>query len=70
MFVEQPQRSGLRWRTASSCGGGACVQVAATNSGVAVRDSKDVSGPMLHYTPDEWREFIEAAKRGEFDSLE
>lgn len=34
---------------------------------VLVRDSKDPDGPVLHFTPDEWRAFIKGAKDGEFD---
>jgi hypothetical protein len=48
------------WRTSSfSNNGGACVEVADNLSGiVAIRDSKDSSGPVLLLTPIQWREFI------------
>ena len=48
------------WRTSSfSNNGGACVQVADNLSGiVAIRDSKDRSGPVLLLTASQWREFI------------
>ena len=36
-------------------------------SGVAVRDSKDPNGPVLHYTDAEWRAFLHGARNGEFD---
>jgi hypothetical protein len=36
---------------------------------VAVRDSKNPSGPVLTYTPREWDAFLDGAKKGEFDSL-
>lgn len=45
-----------------------CVETAFLPDGhVAVRDSKDRSGPALVYTPREWDAFIEGAKAGEFD---
>ena len=45
-----------------------CVETAFLPDGrVAVRDSKDRSGPALVYTPGEWRAFIAGAKDGEFD---
>ena len=48
------------WRTSGfSNNGGACVEVADNLSGiVAIRDSKDSSGPILLLTPIQWRELI------------
>jgi hypothetical protein len=34
---------------------------------VAVRDSKDPTGPMLLFTPLEWRAFLAGVRDGEFD---
>jgi hypothetical protein len=34
---------------------------------IAVRDSKDPSGPVLSYPVEAWAAFIEGAKSGEFD---
>ncbi|MFD0657054.1 DUF397 domain-containing protein [Thermocatellispora tengchongensis] len=49
-------------------GNGQCVEVA-TNLPrvVAVRDSKDRTGPVLTFTHDEWKAFIGGIQRGEFD---
>ncbi len=45
-----------------------CVETAFLPSGhVAVRDSKDRAGPVLLYTPREWRAFIAGVKDGEFE---
>ncbi|TDC70885.1 DUF397 domain-containing protein [Actinomadura sp. GC306] len=44
-----------------------CVEVAAMEDTVAARDSKDVSGLVLGFTRDEWRVFLNDAKRGAFD---
>jgi hypothetical protein len=58
------------WRTSSysSANGGQCVEVARNLPGVvAVRDSKNTSGPALIFTPDEWRAFLSGASAGEFD---
>jgi Domain of unknown function (DUF397) len=48
------------WRTSSfSNNGGACVEVADNQPDlIAVRDTKDRSGPILLLTPIQWREFI------------
>jgi hypothetical protein len=32
-----------------------------------VRDSKDRSGPVLAFDPDQWRAFIDGVKQGDFD---
>jgi len=58
------------WRKSSYSGsnGGNCIEVADNLPGVvAVRDSKDPSGPVLAFMPDEWRAFTAAIKAGEFD---
>jgi hypothetical protein len=67
---------GLRWRKSSRSGGngGDCVEVAASRTGagaataiVAVRDSKDPSGPKLLVTPTAWRALTDGIKRGRLD---
>ena len=61
--------TGPTWRTALSCNGGACVQVAATKNGVLLGNTRQPSGPVLSYTPDEWRKFVAGIKKGDFDDL-
>ncbi len=61
---------GAIWRksTRSGSNGGDCVEVADNVSDVvAVRDSKDSSGPVLTFARDEWKAFIDGAREGEFD---
>ncbi|MFF0365779.1 DUF397 domain-containing protein [Micromonospora sp. NPDC005087] len=58
--------TGAVWRKSTRSGGngGNCVEVATNIPGVvAVRDSKDVTGPLLTFTAQEWTDFIGAAKR-------
>jgi hypothetical protein len=63
--------SGAYWKKSSqSMGNGNCVEVAPLGRGhVGVRDSKDKTGPVLQFTPDEWSAFIGGVRNGEFDSL-
>lgn len=63
---------GLAWRKSSKSGpiSDNCVEVAAVGDGsVAVRHSKHRQGPVLAYTQDEFRAFVEGAKDGDFDDL-
>lgn len=58
------------WRKSSysSGGEGQCVEVAAlTGRGVALRDSKDVEGPMLSIAPSAWASLLAGLKDGSFD---
>jgi hypothetical protein len=66
--------TGAAWRKSSFSGGngGACVEVAIVPGGtegsdgaVALRDSKDASGPALLFSMGEWREFTRAVRHGE-----
>ncbi len=60
----------LAWRKAKrSVGNGACVEVARSGAGFAVRDSKDPSGPVITYGGEVWQAFVNAAKNGRFDTL-
>lgn len=44
-----------------------CVEVAFVDGAIAVRDSKNSTGPVLIFTPQEWDAFVGGAKDGEFD---
>ena len=46
---------------------GDCVEVAKTDEGIVVRDSKNRDKGTLTFTPDEWDAFVVGAKNGEFD---
>lgn len=57
------------WRKSTRSGPNCdnCVEVAFLGGAIAVRDSKNQSGPALVFTPDEWDAFVGGAKDGEFD---
>lgn len=53
--------TGARWRKSTKSGGngGDCVEVAGNLPRVvAVRDSKDPTGPVLTFAPAAWRAFV------------
>ena len=49
---------------------GACVEVAPVRGGqlMAVRDSKDKSGPVLIFRSEMWQAFVSGVKNGQFGS--
>jgi len=57
------------WRKSSFSGGngGDCVEVATLADGIAMRDSKDRTGPVLTFAPDEWAAFTAGVREGQFD---
>ena len=57
------------WRKSSYCEDSSCVEVACVKDYVLVRDSKDLSGPILKFNVLEWRAFVAGVHQGEFDSL-
>jgi len=60
--------NGLTWRKSSrSAAAGHCVEIATAAAGVLVRDSKDVSGPVLEFGPAGWADFVAGVRGGEFD---
>lgn len=52
----------FQWRTSSASASGECVEVGGNGELVAVRDSKDRSGPALAFTVSAWREFTAAMR--------
>ncbi|MEO3748553.1 DUF397 domain-containing protein [Plantactinospora sp. B5E13] len=57
--------AGARWRTSTRSGdnGGECVEVADNLTDVvAVRDSKDQTGPVLAFSPYAWSAFVAGVK--------
>ena len=63
--------SDARWvKSSLSLSNGNCVEVANLAGGtVGVRDSKDVKGPVLRFTPAEWDAFLGGVRNGEFDGF-
>jgi hypothetical protein len=55
------------WRKGTRSGNNGCVEVAFVEDQVAVRDSKDRSGPVLVFTAHEWEAFIGGVRTGEFE---
>jgi len=54
----------ITWRKSSYSGnsGGQCVEVGNAARVIAVRDSKDPSGPVLAFGPQDWQRFTDRVK--------
>jgi Domain of unknown function (DUF397) len=60
----------LSWHKSSYSGngGGSCVEVGTgLPDKVAIRDTKNLAGPVLTVSDHVWTEFVEAIKLGELD---
>ena len=68
--AEKPD-SGPYWvKSSLSFSNGNCVEVANLSEGeIGVRNSRDVQGAVLRFTPDEWHAFLGGVRNGEFDSF-
>ena len=68
MFFEEAQARILNWRKATrSIGNGNCVEVGSADGEVAIRDSQDLTGPMIRYSAGGWQSFVHEVRRGNFD---
>jgi hypothetical protein len=58
---------GPTWRKSARSAANGCVEVASFEDAVAIRSSKDRSGAILLFSPEEWRDFLGGVRAGEFD---
>lgn len=67
--MDTPDFTGATWRKSSRSGdnGGQCVEVAFVGEAVAMRDSKNPTGPALVFTPGEFSAFVRGVMDGEFN---
>ena len=60
----------LNWRkSARSVNNGNCTEVASMPGTVIVRDSMDPETLVLRYSARSWVSFLDAARRGRYDSM-
>jgi hypothetical protein len=58
---------GLSWFRSSTCADHSCIEVAADDDHIYVRDGED--GAVLRFTRDEWVAFRDGVKLGDFDAI-
>ncbi|NUT37165.1 MAG: DUF397 domain-containing protein [Hamadaea sp.] len=56
----------IAWKRSQRCDSNACVEVAALDEHVLIRDSKDPDGPVLRFTRAEWEAFAGGLVDGDF----
>jgi hypothetical protein len=57
-------------KSSLSYANGSCVEVGDLKGGlVGIRNSRDVTGPVLRFTSDEWKAFMHGIRKGDFDSI-
>ena len=61
-----PEPTDIVWRKSSLSTGSECVEVAFIAESVALRHSKDPSGPVLTFTQAEWDAFLGGVRLDEF----
>ncbi|TDC82584.1 DUF397 domain-containing protein [Micromonospora sp. KC606] len=61
------QLADVAWRKSTRSQTSNCVEVAPLSTAVALRDSKDPSGPVLLFNRAGWLGFVSGAKNGQFD---
>jgi hypothetical protein len=67
---ERPGPGSYWVKSSLSFANGNCVEVAGLPDGrIGVRNSRDVTGPILRFTSDEWHAFLGGVQNGEFDSF-
>jgi hypothetical protein len=59
----------LNWRVSRTCDSGACIMVARNGDFVVFGNTSRPDGPTYSYTKVEWKEFLAAAKLGDFDDI-
>ena len=65
----KPDLTGAKWfKSSKSANNGQCVEVAFVDGQVAVRDSKNPTGPTLVFTAAEWTAFVGGVAAGEFEA--
>jgi hypothetical protein len=63
----QASRSARTWVKSGRCDTSSCVEASFSSDGIAVRNSTDPNGLMVHFTREEWIAFVGGVRDGDFD---
>ena len=68
--LERPGPGSYWIKSSLSYANGNCVEVASLPGGaIGVRNSRNSAGPVLRFTPEDWRAFLGGVRNGEFDRI-
>jgi hypothetical protein len=59
----------LNWHRSSDCEASACIEVAAAEGWIYLRNNKQPEGVRLRLSADVWTRFRHGIKRGDFDMM-
>jgi hypothetical protein len=59
----------LAWRRSTTCEGGACAEVAATDEAVMIRNPENPGDAPVTLSHVEWQGLLDGMKKGVFDRL-
>ena len=65
--MDSSHLDGMGWTRSSKCDSGACVEVAALDAKILIRDSTELSLTPLTVSRVAWQEFVSALRVGIFD---
>jgi hypothetical protein len=66
--MDEESELGTHWQRASFCSAeNGCVEAAHIGDVYAIRDGKNPLGSVLLFDSQEWRNFLDGVKAGEFD---
>lgn len=65
----QKLAAGLTWRKSSFCNNATCLEIAISSEreDIFIRDSRDLDGPILQVSQEDWRAFVKGVRNLEFD---
>lgn len=59
----------VSWRTSRTCISDACVGIARRGDVILICNTNNPGGPVGKFTLDDWRQFIDGIKLGDFDNI-
>lgn len=69
MSTQVSAQTGLDWHISRTCEGGACVKVARRGDTILIGNTNSPEDHLSEFTTDEWRQFLDGAKLGDFDGI-
>lgn len=69
MSVNTSIPDSVNWRTLRTCVSDACVGVTRRGDVILIGNTNNPEGPVGEFTLDDWSQFIDGIKLGDFDNI-